>query len=76
MGLGRGRATTGRDIFGWTGGALMRRFPHGSTTRPVVARPGNGYGRSIRPGPDLVRSIRLLDEISLLDARSGDQRQR
>jgi hypothetical protein len=52
----------------------MRRFPHGSTSRPVTSRPGNGYGRSIRPGPDLVRSIRLLDEISLLDARSGDHR--
>jgi hypothetical protein len=62
-------------MFGCRGGAvMMRRFPHGSTTRPVAARPGNGYGRSIRPGPDLVRAIRLLDDISLLDARSGDQR--
>jgi hypothetical protein len=54
----------------------MRRFPHGSTTRPVVARPGNGYGRTLRPGPDLVLAIRLLDDISPLAARTGDQRRR
>jgi hypothetical protein len=54
----------------------MRRFPHGSTKRPIAQRPGNGYGRSIRPGPDEVRAIRLLDDISLLDARSGDPRPR
>ena len=52
----------------------MRRFPHGSTRRPVAARPGNGYGRSLRPGPDLVRAIGLLDDVSLLEARSGDPR--
>jgi hypothetical protein len=54
----------------------MRRFPHGGTKRPIAQRPGNGYGRSIRPGPDEVRAIRLLDDISLLDARSGEQRPR
>ncbi|MCZ7527282.1 MAG: hypothetical protein M5U14_13420 [Acidimicrobiia bacterium] len=30
----------------------MRRQPHGGTTHPVLARPGNGYGRPVgRPGP-------------------------
>jgi len=40
--------------------AVMRRFPHGVTTRPVPSRPTNGYGRSLRPGPDPVRARRLL----------------
>jgi hypothetical protein len=39
---------------------MMRRFPHGVTTRPGPARPGNGYGRITRPGPDRVRASRLL----------------
>lgn len=29
----------------------MRRLPHGSTTRPPLARPGNGYGRTPQAGP-------------------------
>jgi hypothetical protein len=40
--------------------AVMRRYPHGVTTRPVPARPTNGYGRSLRPGPDVVRAQQLL----------------
>jgi hypothetical protein len=40
--------------------AVMRRYPHGVTTRPTPARPTNGYGRSLRPGPDVVRAQRLL----------------
>lgn len=27
------------------------RHPHGSTRRPPNARPANGYGRPLRPGP-------------------------
>lgn len=27
------------------------RFPHGGTHRPPNARPGNGYGRPLKPGP-------------------------
>ena len=41
--------------------AAMRRYPHGVTTRPTPARPTNGYGRSLRPGPDRARAWRLLD---------------
>lgn len=48
----------------------MRRFPHGVTTRSVPARPGNGYGRIPRPGPDPVRASRLLTR----DARQDDAR--
>jgi hypothetical protein len=30
----------------------MRRLPHGATSRPVLARPGSGYGRPVgRPEP-------------------------
>ena len=29
----------------------MRRVPHGSTTRPPMARPGGGYGRPVKLGP-------------------------
>jgi hypothetical protein len=29
----------------------MRRVPHGGTTRPPLARPGNGYGRPLKLGP-------------------------
>jgi hypothetical protein len=30
----------------------MRRPAKGGTTRPVNVRPGNGYGRPLRPSPD------------------------
>ena len=30
----------------------MRRMPHGGTKHPPLSRPGNGYGRSVRPGPN------------------------
>ena len=30
---------------------MMRRVPHGSTTRPPLARPGNGFGRTPQAGP-------------------------
>jgi hypothetical protein len=29
----------------------MRRPPKGGTTRPMSARPGQGYGRPLRPRP-------------------------
>jgi hypothetical protein len=31
----------------------MRRPPHGGTTRPILSRPGNGFGRPAlqTPGP-------------------------
>jgi hypothetical protein len=29
----------------------MRRPAHGATRRPPVERPGNGFGRPVRPGP-------------------------
>ncbi len=30
---------------------MMRRLPHGATTRPPLSRPGSGYGRPVREGP-------------------------
>ena len=38
----------------------MRRVPHGATRAPAPARPANGYGRKVRPGPDPYRGARLL----------------
>jgi hypothetical protein len=38
----------------------MRRLPHGGTSRPSYARPGNGYGRPVRSGPPA--EWRLPDE--------------
>ena len=29
----------------------MRRILHGGGTRPGLNRPGNGFGRPLRPGP-------------------------
>ncbi len=29
----------------------MRRHAHGATRKPPVERPGNGFGRPVRPGP-------------------------
>ncbi|MDQ1465668.1 MAG: hypothetical protein QOH10_83 [Actinomycetota bacterium] len=49
---------------------MTRRFPHGVTTRSIPARPANGYGRILRPGPDLARARRLLT----IETRSGEQR--
>lgn len=42
----------------------MRRFPHGGSSRPPFARPGNGYGRSStsRPGPLLAVEAAPLPE--------------
>jgi hypothetical protein len=31
---------------------MRRRNLHGGTTRPPLARPGNGFGRVLRPGPN------------------------
>jgi hypothetical protein len=30
---------------------VMRRVPHGGTTRPPMERPGTGYGRPVKLGP-------------------------
>ncbi len=30
---------------------MSRRFAHGASRQPPHHRPGNGYGRSTRPGP-------------------------
>jgi hypothetical protein len=30
---------------------VIRRVPHGGTTRPSHSRPGNGFGRPVKPGP-------------------------
>jgi hypothetical protein len=49
---------------------MMRRVPHGMTTRPVSSRPGNGYGRIQRPGPDPYRAQRLFSA----ERRSGERR--
>jgi hypothetical protein len=51
---------------------MMRRFPHGVTTRSAPARPANGYGRTLRPGPDLARASRLLT----IEACAADQHRR
>ena len=52
---------------------MMRRLPHGSTTRPPLARPGNGYGRAPHAGPpanwrdpDAVLRARRRDMLELL----------
>ncbi|MDQ1519129.1 MAG: hypothetical protein QOI55_202 [Actinomycetota bacterium] len=39
---------------------MTRRLAHGATARPQYSRPGNGYGRPVkpRPGPEW----RLPDE--------------
>ena len=51
---------------------MTRRFPHGRSTRPGLSRPGNGYGRMLRPGPDRVRAKRLLT----IDLTVVDQQRR
>jgi hypothetical protein len=30
---------------------MRRRLPHGGTARPGYVRPGNGYGRPVKPRP-------------------------
>ena len=42
----------------------MRRPAHGATRRPPLARPGNGYGRAVRPRP--TASWRALDQLEPL----------
>jgi hypothetical protein len=31
---------------------VIERHPHGASAHPPLSRPGNGYGRSTRPGPN------------------------
>lgn len=57
----------------------MRRPPHGATSRPGPARPGNGYGRPLRvcPAANLGGTVEVgfwLErelEFELADARSN-----
>ena len=51
----------------------MRRPAHGATRRPPLVRPGNGFGRPLRPGPrrewrspDTVAEVRAWDPVELL----------
>jgi hypothetical protein len=61
----------------------MRRPRHGATSHPQLVRPGNGYGRPLRPGPrdrapllsdeEFRRAIeRLLVDVDLVTAERGD----
>jgi hypothetical protein len=52
---------------------MMRRPAHGATRRPPVTRPGNGFGRSLRPGPrqewrspETIAEVRAWDPVELL----------
>lgn len=47
---------------------MIRRPPHGATRRPPLARPGNGYGRPLRPGPP----AQWRDPAALATFRSWD----
>jgi hypothetical protein len=60
---------------------MMRRLPHGATRRPPLARPGNGYGRPVRPRPtakwraaDDVAARRAWDpaELLIIDIATDD----
>jgi hypothetical protein len=51
----------------------MRRPAHGATRRPPYRRPGNGFGRPLRPGPparwrdvELLGTARAWDPSELL----------
>jgi hypothetical protein len=47
---------------------MMRRPAHGATRRPPVTRPGNGFGRPVRPGPPAgLRDARALAVFSTWD---------
>jgi len=42
-----GRGGSDQDGRQWMG----RRLAHGGTARPQYSRPGNGYGRPVKPRP-------------------------
>jgi hypothetical protein len=44
-----------RIVVFFTVRGMFRRFAHGATRRPPLSRPGNGFGRSTRPGPSAAR---------------------
>jgi hypothetical protein len=53
----------------------MRRPAHGATTRPPMERPGNGFGRPVRPRPPAqwrnvatLATLRNWDPVELLIA--------
>jgi hypothetical protein len=43
--------------------AAMRRPRHGATSHPPLTRPGNGFGRPMRPGPRARVTIPSDDEL-------------
>ena len=50
--------------------AVIRRAPRGATTGPPLERPGNGFGRPVRPGPDPLAEVAMADRCDTeLDGR-------
>lgn len=41
----------------------MRRPARGATSHPAMRRPGMGYGRPLRPRPELVDVVGIRDEL-------------
>jgi len=61
-------------------GSMMRRPAHGATRRPPLERPGNGFGRAIRPRPlaawrdmTTIAELRAWDPAELLLAHASEQ---
>jgi hypothetical protein len=57
---------------------VIRRPAHGATRRPPLQRPGNGFGRPLRPGPparwrdiELIEKARAWDPSELLRTASA-----
>lgn len=45
----------------------MRRLPRGATLRPPLERPGNGFGRALRPGPSSAVRVGAREAAPCLD---------
>ena len=58
---------------------VVRRVPHGATSRPPLARPGSGYGRPVKLGPSsqwrayATRSRSRVRDFAMLLAVSLDE---
>jgi hypothetical protein len=58
---------------------VMRRIPHGATSRPPLERPGSGYGRPVKLGPSnqlrayATRSRARVRDFAMLLAVSLDE---
>ena len=50
------------------------RFPHGATRRPPNPRPGNGYGRPLRPGPSAWCAPDGFETLAFQREQRGDRR--